>query len=254
MTNNPVSVCMQVQRGLFLALLILAASSLGSGCGVTARAGQPGRAPLTPAAARRRQAAAAPSFTPNYANGPDINGLFQWRRFPLRVFFYTDDAYTPDRERDTRAGFDQWARGTSGVLGYRVVNDARQADVTVRFIPNEYVPNEPDTVGRTEVSILNKRRLVKGRMVLAVGRIAPDDLPGLAAHEWGHALGIQGHSDDANDLMYAVTMRYVRPDGSYVPGQRARRVTRRDLNTIKTVYKALFRAPEPAGEDEQQAP
>ena len=231
---------MQVRRWFPLAFVIFAAGCLG-GCEAPVTTGQSGKGQSTQAVARR-QATTAPTFTPNYVRAPDMNGLFQWRGFPLRVFFDTGEAYTPQRERATRAGFDQWARGTNGVIGYRVVNDPRQADVTVRFIPDEYVPGEPGTVGRTEVSILNKRWLVRARMVLAVGRIAFEDLPGLAAHEWGHALGIQGHSDDKGDLMYASTLRYVRPDGTYVPGQRAQTVTERDLNTIRTAYRTLFRA------------
>jgi hypothetical protein len=234
---------MQARRWFLLTSLIFAVGLLGNGCGVTTRTEQPDKAQFTQATAPRRQAAVAPAatFAPNYARARDMNGLFQWQRFPLRVFFDTGEAYTLSRERAARAGFDFWSRGTNGVIGYRVVKEARQADVTVRFIPDEYVPGQPGTVGHTEVRILNKRWLVRARMVLAVGRIAFDDLPGLAAHEWGHALGIQGHSDDPDDLMYASTTRYVRPDGTYVPGQRARTVTTRDLNTIRTSYQSLFR-------------
>jgi len=233
---------MQV-RGLFSSLALLFAAALwGGGCGVAARAGQPGKAHITHAGAPPRPAT-APTFTPNYAHAPSLDGLFQWRRFPLRVFFDTGAAaYTPQRERAARDGFDHWSRATNGVLGYRIVNDARQADVTVRFLSGEYLPDELGTVGRTVVIIQNKRRLVRARMVLAVGRIAFEDLPGLAAHEWGHALGIHGHSDDPNDLMYASTTRFVRPDGTYVPGQRVQSVTERDRNTIKTAYKHWFRA------------
>jgi hypothetical protein len=234
---------MQV-RGLLSSLALLFAAALwGGGCGVTAQAEQSGKAQFTQAAAPRRRAAApASTFTPNYAHGPHMDGLFQWRRFPLRVFFDMGDAYTPQRERAARAGFDQWARATNGVLDYQVVGDARRADVIVRFLSDAYVPGEPGTVGSTMVSIRNKREVVRARMALAVGRIAYEDLPGLAAHEWGHALGIQGHSDDPDDLMYRSTTRFVRPDGTYVPGQRVQTVTERDRNTIKAAYKNRFRA------------
>ncbi len=187
-------------------------------------------------------------FAPNYAGGPEMKELLQWRRFPLRVFVAPNGtAYTPDRERAARAGFDQWVRGTNGVLGYRLVNTPAQADVTVRFIANDYVkdgvPDEPGVVGRTEITeqrVRGRRRLVRANMVLAVGKTTRGDLVEVAAHEWGHALGINGHSDYPDDLMYGVTMRYVRADGSYLP-RRFRSVTERDLNTIRTSYGRLFR-------------
>ena len=50
-----------------------------------------------------------------------------------------------------------------------------------------------------------------------------------SAHEFGHLLGIAGHSDDPNDLMYP----------SHAPTQDVP-LSARDINTAKTIYASLF--------------
>lgn len=49
----------------------------------------------------------------------------------------------------------------------------------------------------------------------------------IAAHEFGHALGIGPHSNDGNDLMYYLL---------HNNGTIAELVTTRDLNTLKSIY------------------
>ena len=54
-------------------------------------------------------------------------------------------------------------------------------------------------------------------------KLPKTDLVQGIAHELGHALGIQGHSDDRNDLMYPY---------AHLPAQ----ITDRDMNTFRTGY------------------
>ena len=60
-----------------------------------------------------------------------------------------------------------------------------------------------------------------------VGRDA-GDIACIAAHEFGHALGLDGHSDRSADLMYPV----------HRMGSRLL-ITARDLRTLATVYPEL---------------
>jgi predicted Zn-dependent protease len=74
-------------------------------------------------------------------------------------------------------------------------------------------------------------------------RPLPDELRSVAAHEFGHALGIQGHSDDAADLMFPAAPRYYSALNQHLPSP-VRPVTTRDLNTIKLCYPRLFGVPD----------
>lgn len=182
---------------------------------------------------------AAPAVTrDNYLKSPHLVALRRWKRLPVRVYFSTGGAYTPERQRLAQAGFDQWEKASGGVLNYRVVSSPRDADVTVRFSPGAAIPPGTKTLGVTLVSSY-REHIRRAQMELATAVSRPEDLSEVAAHEWGHALGINGHSDDADDLMYGVTTRYIGLGSFFTPPPRT--VSSRDLNTIKAAYPSLFR-------------
>lgn len=64
----------------------------------------------------------------------------------------------------------------------------------------------------------------------------PLDLQATAAHEFGHALGIDGHSDDPADIMYP-TLHHTLLVGGLPPPTHA--ITPRDLQTLKACYPLL---------------
>ena len=75
-------------------------------------------------------------------------------------------------------------------------------------------------------------------MRLATGDTTPEDVQSVAAHEFGHALGIQGHSDNPNDLMFPSATRYFAAPDIRLPDP-PHEVTRRDLNTLRACYPRL---------------
>jgi hypothetical protein len=170
----------------------------------------------------------------DYADAPDVRGLRRWRRLPVRVYFDNGGAFSPARREAALDGFDEWAEATGGDIGWREVDDERDADVVVRFSPLPYLPPGRGTVGRTGVSV-RRGYLNKARMELATGGVRSlPELTEVAAHEWGHALGIDGHSPDPDDLMYAVTTRVITNDPDYRAP--VRRPTSRDVATIRRAY------------------
>lgn len=200
---------------------------------------------VAPVAAPAPRRAARPAskdsstFSPSYARVPQVHSLNRWRKLPVRVYFDTGGAYTEDRRRQALAGFNLWSEATEGVVDYTVVDSPRQADVTVRFSPGRYIGNDRNTIGRTLIQAWGGS-LRLARMDLATAGASADDLTETAAHEWGHALGINGHSDDPDDLMYFQTIRYLTPRGFPVPGRARREPTERDVNTLKTAYAPVF--------------
>lgn len=182
------------------------------------------------------QAAAAVSDPkPNYVSS--LNHLLHWPQFPVQVFIATHNTIEDQQARCVMAGFDVWVKATSGVVRYVVVNSPSSAAITVRFVSAPSLPGKTIRLGSTTVS-WQGTTLKNAAMELAPRDISPEELQSVAAHEFGHALGIEGHSDNGDDLMYPTQTRYFL-DGALLPSP-PRSVTRRDLNTLKSGYPNLF--------------
>ena len=67
----------------------------------------------------------------------------------------------------------------------------------------------------------------------------PEELQATAAHEFGHALGISGHSSDPDDVMYPVETVHFDAQEQPLPGE-ARTVTAHDLQILANGYPGLF--------------
>ena len=177
-------------------------------------------------------------FAPNYAANVT---LYHWLVLPVRVYFANDLTVTPQGGSPTRvndlirAGFDRWPAATGGVVGYMVVTDPGQAQITVSTVtvPD---PSGLSETGKTSVTPGAGNGLQSATVQIYVW---PDitvteltqGLLATSAHEFGHALGIGGHSPDPGDVMYAS-----HDPNTDVP------LSARDVNTIKTIYGFLFPA------------
>lgn len=157
------------------------------------------------------------SFTPNYASSVS---LLHWDRFPLRVYFVQNDQLSDSRRATALAGFNQWVTATGGRADYTVVGSAAQANVTVSFY--RFTGGSGDTLGTTTVSYDGNNVIRKAVIELGITANAADDTL-TSAHEYGHTLGITGHSPRELDLMYFT-------------GNRSGEVTESDLNTAITAY------------------
>ena len=143
-----------------------------------------------------------------------------WKKLPVRVFFVRDERYSQSREQFARRGFNRWVAATEGVLSYEVTDDIFEADLTVRF---DSMTNNGVTSTHFKMGSISRADIMIG-----VQQSVESDIEIVAAHEFGHAMGIDGHSNDKRDLMFP----------THVAGT-VTRITYRDLNTMASRYPAL---------------
>lgn len=204
----------RLRLALLGALLLPVLASCGGGGGGGPKT--PGIDPTTPVK-NPNNSSCPQTFTPNYA--PSV-ALLHWQTFPLRVFFQQDDQLSAARQSTAIAGFNEWVSATGGKADYTVVSQASQAQITVSFY--RFMGGSGDTLGTTTVSYTNDNIIRSAKVELGITGDTKDDIL-TAAHEYGHALGISGHSPNKPDLMYFT-------------GNLSGDVTTSDLNTARTAY------------------
>lgn len=220
-------------RAHWIGAALLSLSFGLSGCG--GGGGGPSVAPTptpTPRQISTNNQCSNGTYAPNYRNDPKMdadNPLVHWSGFPVRVYFKTDGAYTAARQSLAVQGFNRWvtATGSNGVT-YQVVNSADKANVVADFYIFTggagdrlgYTTYDYDTSTNIILSTSNKPTQIH---VGITGSDYNDLLT--AAHEFGHALGINGHSADKLDLMFF--------EGN---DQYGGAITTRDLNTMLRAY------------------
>src|SRR5688500_6097527 len=156
--------------------------------------------------------------TPNYV--AKLEHKVAWPSFPLRVYFTRDSEHTPERERHAISGFRQWDAATGGLNAFRLTDRASRADVTVRL--------DPGTNDGSTTNSFSRGEMIRSEMRIGVKRDRGGDIACIAAHEFGHVLGLTGHSDDRKDLMYA-----------YHWMGKGCGISERDLNTLASRYPGL---------------
>ena len=143
-----------------------------------------------------------------------------WTSFPIRVYFAHDACFTEQRQAWAKEGFKLWSAETDGQISFVQTASAAEANVKVTF--------RPDSDDGLTVTGFRGGRLRHAEVTIGVAHGGEGDLVAIAAHEFGHALGIDGHSDERGDLMYPF----------HTMGDRAR-ITARDMQTLLWLYPGL---------------
>lgn len=129
-----------------------------------------------------------------------------------------------DVEGDISAGVDSW-RGFPGLPTWRRSRAGETPDVVFTFGNRDETEASlgrtwPDVDNTLSPPGLRFARVVMWRSLL------PSQRRRVAAHEWGHVLGIRGHPETGNALMTATVPRDGRP-------------TQRDYATVVLMYQML---------------
>jgi predicted Zn-dependent protease len=167
----------------------------------------------------------------DYVDRVDTNpvGRLIWTQFPVKVFLDTAGSKAPresvwlDAVRKAVGDWDKY-------LPLVEVSDSQAANITVR---RASVPIQRDPAGRIQPIRFAETKYgfyidvdrLQQRMTITLSPNQPDlSLLAGAQHEFGHALGIWGHSDRQTDVMYFSQVAH--PAG----------ITDRDANTLKQLY------------------
>ena len=161
-----------------------------------------------------------------------------WPHFPVHVFV---EAKTPDEVQKALvalAGLDEWVDATHGKVCYIRTTDPAKADIAVRFQPGKVLPAGANVIGETAVT-WSGTTLQKASIQLVEGLDTLEELQADAAHEFGHALGIEKHSADPDDLMFPVEVLQSSENGDFPPPS-APRVTAHDLRLLAASYPQML--------------
>jgi predicted Zn-dependent protease len=169
----------------------------------------------------------------------DSDGL-QWGHFPVKI--YLGSAPQVKWQYGAREAFDIWRQ----VFPLQLVANESQADIRIGW--NESVTREGRAGEELDwVEFKREGDAMTGRRVavITVDLSRPwskDEMRAIMLHEFGHALGIKGHSDSKKDIMYfQMQEKYRRipvpmPVSQFFWKSLVKNPSQRDLNTLVRLY------------------
>lgn len=144
---------------------------------------------------------------------------------PLKIYVDTSAAnpslYKPHYRTYIIQSLREWTKALDNRLTYRFVNNAKDADITVHWVPQF---EDRYTAGLTVYRVGHARIQIK-----TVG-VPEKDIKANILHEFGHALGIAGHSKHRDDIMVGMR-RWQRNNSGYEP-----HLSQRDIAAIRHLY------------------
>lgn len=169
----------------------------------------------------------------NYLSSVIPNGQiirFNEKSMPLRVYIADGrnvPGWIPSMKSIATGAMASWQRVTGNKLRFVTVGREAEAHIVVRwqreFKDNIVGVSPLQTVGNT---------IVQSDVTLALyypgsnQMIPMADMQGIAIHEFGHAIGLRGHSPYPQDIMYFSMNQ-----------QQRNTLSQRDINTINALYK-----------------
>ncbi|MBN3887872.1 MAG: peptidase [Nostoc sp. JL31] len=157
-------------------------------------------------------------------------GYLVWSQFPIRVYVEPPKAISKEQAKAWVNGVLQGVQEWSTYLPLTVVEQPEIADITIarkapplQISPGSNIPRARSAQTTYELYTSNKVLSHRFTILLSPSQTG-EYLIAAARHEFGHALGIWGHSPLQTDALYFSQVRNPPP------------ISPRDVNTLKRVY------------------
>lgn len=154
----------------------------------------------------------------NYLADVTQQGSYTWplNQMPLRVYI-EDGTGTPGYQdvyqNYIRRAFNEWQAISNSKLTWVEVNSPGEANIVCSWTADARPKGGGVEAGETRTTIQRSAFFPNGRIISAQVMVLTDlfgrsfsnaDIYKTCLHEIGHALGLQGHSSTASDIMYPV--------------------------------------------------
>ncbi|MEH2298185.1 MAG: peptidase [Nostoc sp.] len=157
-------------------------------------------------------------------------GYLVWSQFPVRVYVEPPKAITEKQAQAWVKGVLQGVQEWSTYLPLTVVEQPEIADITIvrkapplQISPGSNIPRARSA--QTTYELYTSNKLLSHRFTIFLSPSQTGEyLIAAIRHEFGHALGIWGHSPLQTDALYFSQVRNPSP------------ISARDINTLKRVY------------------
>lgn len=157
----------------------------------------------------------------------------RWNHFPLKVFIDTNSPnFKASYENDAKVAMAEWAN-SANFISFTEVSSAQNAGIVIRWV-SKLKEGSKDTIGNTDLKFLDADRfkIIQSAEIQLLTReggveLTDMDMTNLAAHEIGHALGLE-HNNLKESVMY--------PKLS-LPSTITKQISDSDISALGQIYK-----------------